>query len=168
MMEVLGGLLKSAAPAVATAVLGPAGPAAVSLIAKTLGVEDSVESVTKAIQADPSLAFKLKELDLKELEAHNANTDSARKMNAEVQKSEHASNLAKNTAYIIDFIIIGATLFLIGMLFVLGVPAENKELAYMAFGSLLTMSGTVINFHRGSSQGSKDKAEEVKSLKGKL
>ena len=167
MMDTLIGLLKTAAPTVATALTGPAGGAVVSLIAKQFGVEDSVEAVTKHLQANPDAAIKLKELDLKEIEAHNANTDSARKMNAEVQKSEHASSLAKNTAYIIDFIIIGATLFLIWMLFLVGVPAENKELAYMAFGSLLTMSGTVINFHRGSSQGSKDKAEEVKALKGR-
>lgn len=167
MMDVLSGLLKSAAPALATAVLGPAGPAAVSLIAKTLGVEDSVESVTKAIQADPNLALKLREIDLKELEAHNANTDSARKMNAAIQTSEHASGLAKNAAYIIDFAIVGATIFMTWFLFFKGVPEANKELAYMAFGSLLTLSGTVVNFHRGSSQGSKDKAEEVKALKGR-
>ena len=138
-----------------------------SLIAKTLGVEDSVEAVTKHLQANPGDAIKLKELDLKELELHNANTDSARKMNAQIQSSEHASSLAKNAAYIIDFAIVGATIFMTWFLFFKGVPEANKELAYMAFGSLLTLSGTVVNFHRGSSQGSKDKAEEVKALKGK-
>jgi hypothetical protein len=45
------------------------------------------------------------------------------------------------------------------------VPPENKELVYMALGSLLTMCGTVLNFHRGSSQGSKDKNDAMKGLK---
>jgi hypothetical protein len=48
-----------------------------------------------------------------------------------------------------------------------GVPDANKELVYMALGSLITMSGTVLNFHRGSSQGSKDKATEIQSMKDK-
>jgi hypothetical protein len=37
----------------------------------------------------------------------------------------------------------------------------------MALGSLITMSGTVLNFHRGSSQGSKDKTSEIQLLKDK-
>ena len=46
-----------------------------------------------------------------------------------------------------------------------GVPDANKELVYMALGSLITMSGTILNFHRGSSQGSKDKGSEIQKLK---
>jgi hypothetical protein len=167
MMDKLISLVAGAAPAVATALGGPLAGKAVSMIAGALGVEDNVDAVTKAIQADPNLAYKLRELDIKELEAHNANTDSARKMNASIQTSEHASSLAKNAAYIIDFAIVGATIFMTWFLFFKGVPEANKELAYMAFGSLLTLSGTVVNFHRGSSQGSKDKADEVKALKGR-
>jgi uncharacterized BrkB/YihY/UPF0761 family membrane protein len=87
-------------------------------------------------------------------------------MNAEIQLSATSSFLAKNTAYIIDFVIVGAAILLAFLLFFVGVPEENKELAYTAFGSLLTLCGTVVNFHRGSSQGSKDKGDEVKNLKG--
>jgi hypothetical protein len=47
-------------------------------------------------------------------------------------------------------------------------PLENKELAYMMFGSLLTLTGTVVNFHRGSSQSSTNKQDELNKLKGKL
>lgn len=158
-------LLKTIAPTLATAVAGPLGGAAVSAIAKKLGVEDTVDAVTKAIQADPDAALKLREIDTKEFELHNANTDSARKMNAAVQESANASWMAKNIAYTIDIIIVGATLLMTWFLFIKGVPPENKELAYMAFGSLLTLCGTVVNFHRGSSQGSKDKAAEIDKLK---
>jgi hypothetical protein len=103
--------------------------------------------------------------DTKLLELNNANTDSARDMNAKVQESTNASWLAKNTAYALDIGIVAATIFLAWFAFMKGVPEANKELVYMALGSLITMSGTVLNFHRGSSQGSKDKATEIQAMK---
>lgn len=166
-MDKLLDILKGAAPALATAVAGPLGGAAINAIAGKLGVESSVAAVTAALEGNPDLALKLKEIDLKELELHNANTDSARKMNAEIQLSASASWLAKNTAYTLDIVIVSATIFLAWFAFMKGVPEQNKELVYMALGSLITMSGTVLNFHRGSSQGSKDKASEIDKLKGK-
>lgn len=167
-MDKLLDVLKAAAPALATVVAGPLGGAAVSAIAAKFGVEDSVEAVAKAIAGDPDAAAKLAEIDLKKFELHNQNTDSARRMNAEIQSAEYASWFAKNTAYVLDFVIVGATLFMTWLLFIVGVPPENKELSYMAFGSLLTLCGTVVNFHRGSSQGSKDKANEIQTLKGMI
>ena len=105
--------------------------------------------------------------DTKLLELNNANTDSARDMNAKVQESTNASWLAKNTAYALDIGIVAATIFLAWFAFMKGVPEANKELVYMALGSLITMCGTVLNFHRGSSQGSKDKNIEIQALKDK-
>jgi len=158
-------LLKSVAPGLATVVAGPLGGMAVKAMAEKLGVADTVEAVAKAVQEDPQAAQKLAEINLKEFELHNANTDSARKMNAEIQNSSSASWLAKNIAYLIDCVIVVATLLLSWFAFIKGVPPENKELVYMALGSLLTMCGTVLNFHRGSSQGSKDKNDAMKGLK---
>ena len=63
--------------------------------------------------------------------------------------------------------IVSATIFLAWFAFIKGVPEANKELVYMALGSLITMSGTVLNFHRGSSQGSKDKALDLQNMKDK-
>ena len=112
---------------------------------------------------DGELAKMANDIKLAELE--NANTDSARDMNAKVQESTNASWLAKNTAYALDIGIVTATIFLAWFAFMKGVPEANKELVYMALGSLITMSGTVLNFHRGSSQGSKDKGGEIQKLK---
>ncbi|OBQ43533.1 MAG: hypothetical protein AN484_11985 [Aphanizomenon flos-aquae WA102] len=103
--------------------------------------------------------------DTKLVELMNANTDSARDMNAKVQESSNASWLAKNTAYALDVGIVSATIFLAWFAFIKGVPDANKELVYMALGSLITMSGTILNFHRGSSQGSKDKGADLQRLK---
>ena len=68
-MNELLGLLKGVAPALATAVAGPLGGAAISAMASKLGVGDSVEAVAKAIAADPEAAAKLKEIDVRAFEA---------------------------------------------------------------------------------------------------
>jgi hypothetical protein len=115
------------------------------------------------MQQNGELAQMANETKLVELT--NANTDSARNMNAKIQESDSASWLAKNTAYALDVGIVAATIFLAWFAFIKGVPENNKELVYMALGSLITMSGTVLNFHRGSSQGSKDKGGEIQKLK---
>jgi hypothetical protein len=118
-----------------------------------------------AMEQNGELAKMANETKL--LELANANTDSARDMNAKVQESANASWLAKNTAYALDIGIVTATIFLAWFAFMKGVPEANKELVYMALGSLITMCGTVLNFHRGSSQGSKDKATEIQAMKDK-
>jgi hypothetical protein len=64
MNDLLSGLLKNVAPALATAVAGPLGGAAVSAIAGKLGVGNSVEEIAKALSADPTAAAKLQELEL--------------------------------------------------------------------------------------------------------
>ncbi len=164
-MNELFGLLKSAAPALASFAVGPAGGLVVKAIADKFGVADTVEAVTQALKADPEAAAKLAEIETKQFELHNANTDSARDMNAKVQESANASWLAKNTAYALDIGIVSATIFLAWFAFIKGVPEANKELVYMALGSLITMSGTILNFHRGSSQGSKDNGSYIQRLK---
>jgi hypothetical protein len=160
-MNDLFGLLKNIAPALATAVAGPLGGAAVSAIASRLGVSDSVEAVAKAIAGDPQAAAKLQEMELEFAKLDMANTASARDMNSKIQESSNASWVAKNAAYVLDFAIVSATIIMTWIVFFKGVPVENKEIAYMAIGSLITMCGTVLNFHRGSSAGSKSKTEEM-------
>lgn len=61
-------ILKGAAPALATAVMGPMGGMAVKAIADKLGVPASITEVTSALQANPELALKLKEIDTKAFE----------------------------------------------------------------------------------------------------
>jgi hypothetical protein len=67
-MDKLLEILKGAAPALATAVAGPLGGAAVNAIASKLGVPASISEVTKALETNPELALKLKEIDCKEFE----------------------------------------------------------------------------------------------------
>ena len=68
-MDALISILRTVAPALATAALGPAGGLVVSAIAKKLGVADEVNAVTSALTANPELALKLREIDVREFEA---------------------------------------------------------------------------------------------------
>jgi hypothetical protein len=94
------------------------------------------------------------------------NTKNARDSNTKIQESQYASFLAKNAAYIIDFVIVIATVLLITLMYFKGVPTENKEIAFTAVGALLTMCGTILNFHRGSSSGSKSANATIATLSG--
>lgn len=68
-MDKLLDLLKGAAPALATAVAGPMGGMAVKAMADKLGVPASITEVTKALESNPELALKLKEIDTRAFEA---------------------------------------------------------------------------------------------------
>ena len=160
-MNELLGLLKGIAPTLATAVAGPLGGTAVTALASKFGVSDSVDAVAKAIAGDPKAAEKLQELELEMAKLDMANTADARKMNSEIQNSTTASWLAKNIAYVIDVSIIAGALTMTFVVFIVGVPEQNKSMAFTALGSLWTLTGTVVNFHRGSSAGSKAKTEEM-------
>jgi hypothetical protein len=160
-MNEIFGLLKGIAPTLATAVAGPMGGAAITALASKFGVSDSVDAVAKAIAGDPQAAQKLQELELEMAKIDAANTADARKMNSEIQNSATASWLAKNIAYVIDVAIIAGALTMTFVVFIIGVPEQNKSMAFTALGSLWTLTGTVVNFHRGSSAGSKAKTEEL-------
>ena len=101
------------------------------------------------------------EKDLERQALEDKDRASAREMNAKVQESVNASWLAKNAAYYLDFLIVGGVILLAASLFLSAIPAENKELAYTIFGSLMTLAITVVNFHRGSSRGSADKQQTI-------
>ena len=90
MMDVLSGLLKSAAPALATAVAGPLGPVALKAISGKLGVEDTVEAVTQHLQANP--------MDAEKLADRVEEMDSPRAF-VELYKSTYHRNPAKAEGY---------------------------------------------------------------------
>ena len=94
------------------------------------------------------------------------NTNNAQVMNTQIQTSEFSSKLAKNTAYIIDLVLVLSLVALVFCLFIFKLPIENKELAYTMFGSFLMYVGTVVNFHRGRSKGSNEKQELINQIKG--
>ncbi len=94
---------------------------------------------------------------IKEIELRMADVADSRHANTAIQESDKASWMAKNVGYIIDLTLIYSFLISLGMIVYKTVPEANKELFYMAFGSLGTFAATSINWHRGSSQSSANK-----------
>jgi len=109
-------------------------------------------------------AQKEAERELEFVKEGNRNTDSARQMNVKVQESANADHISKVAAYYLDFIIVLSTIGLAYIIFCMDGKIVNQELAYTAFGSLLTMCGTILNFHRGTSRGSQTKDTAIDAL----
>ena len=151
-------LLKGVAPALATAVAGPLGGAAISAIAGKFGVADTVEEVAKAIAGDPAAAQKLAEIDLKQFELENADRDSARHMQEVALKQE--DKFAKHFIYWFAWYwSIGSTLYFFCVTFA-PMPEGGRDFANIILGFLLgTAVATIISFFYGSSKSSKDKTE---------
>ena len=161
----LSDLLKSVAPGLATMVAGPLGGAAVSAIAKKLGVEDTLEAVTKAVQNDPDAALKLREIDLKEIELANKDRDSARNREAQIAMSEHAPLINKIVTPALALGVTGLSFVLFAILIFVEVKPEAKDILIYILGVLSAAVTQILSYYFGSSQGSKDKSDEIKALK---
>lgn len=164
-MDTLLGILKGVAPVLATAVAGPAGGAAVGWIASKLGIDDAtVDGVTQALTGNPEMTLKLKELDLEYAKLEIADRDSARKAYAAVATSENASKLDKLVIPVLALGVVGLAFLLIGILMFVDTPDDQQQLVIFALGFITSAAGQVLSFYFGSSQGSKNKTEEMKGM----
>ena len=134
----------------------------IDYVEEKLGMKLKPDMSPEEIQKVSEAAMKHEEFLISE--AYKDVAD-ARDMNEHIQESSSSSTLAKNAAYILDFMIIGSAIVLAFVAFFVGVPDGNKELIYTLLGSLWTYSGVVINFHRGTSSSSHKKDDFI--LKGK-
>ena len=164
-MDALLGILKGVAPVLATAVAGPAGGAAVGWIASKLGIpDDTIEGVTKALTGNPEMTMKLKELDLEYAKLDAQDRDSARQAYAQVATSEHATKLDKVVVPVLALGVVGLAFTLIGVLMFVNTPQDQQQIIIFALGFITSAAGQVLSFYFGSSQGSKDKTEEMKGM----
>lgn len=163
----LSDVLKTMAPGLATMVAGPLGGLAVKAIAEKFGVEDTIEAVTAAIQSDPDAAIKLREIDLKEIEAHAKDRDSARDREVQIATSGAAPTLNKVVTPILALGVVGLSFLLFAILIFVDVKPEAKDILIYILGVLSAAVTQILSYYFGSSQGSKDKSEEAK-LKGLL
>jgi hypothetical protein len=155
-------ILKTMAPGLATMVAGPLGGLAVKAIAEKFGVEDTLEAVTNAIQSDPEAAMKLREIDLKEIEAHAKDRDSARNRETAIATSDKAPMLNKLVTPILALGVVGLSFILFSILIFVDVKPEAKDILIYILGVLSAAVTQILSYYFGSSQGSKDKSEEAK------
>lgn len=155
-MEALISILKSAAPALATAVAGPLGGAAVTMIADKLGLSDkTVDAVTQALTTNPESIQKIKELDLEFAKVDAADRDSARKM--------QMTNRSRMPAVLSVVTIIGFFSLLLGA--ATGyLSLTGSDVMMLLLGVLARETASVYNFWLGSSNSSQQK-DMVKGLK---
>lgn len=103
-------LVEKSAPTLASALLGPVGGMAVSLIESLFGIKPSDDPVAK-ITSDPDHDLKLKKLendhieslkniDLQLAKADVEDTESARNRELELAKSNHPNNIMSYIAYL--------------------------------------------------------------------
>lgn len=163
-MNELFNILKGIAPTLATAVAGPLGGAAVTALASKLGVSDSVDAVAKAIAGDPAAAQKIAELELEYAKLDAQDRDSARKAYTAIATSENATKLDKLVVPILALGVVGLAFSLIGVLMFIDTPNDQQQLVIFALGFITSAAGQVLSFYFGSSQGSKDKTEDMKGM----
>lgn len=145
--------------------MNPLADIAVGAIGKVIeAVGNAADNLVTSDDERNKAEIEAKRIDADLEKTYLADTDSARKHDASVQDSQHASFLAKNVAYWIDLFIVGATFGLAYMILFKSIPEANKELIYTMFGSLLTLCMTVVNFHRGSSMKSQAKDNTIAAL----
>lgn len=150
-MDELLGLLKGIAPALATAVAGPLGGAAVTAIASKFGVSDSVEAVAKAIAGDPQAAQKLAELELEYAKLDAADRDSARKRELEIATSAAAPWYSKMVTPVlaIGMFSLWGTVNL--LLLNNAIPDGMREIVIRMLGSLDAANMLILSYYFGNS-----------------
>ena len=85
----------------------------------------------------------------------------------ESKNSDKLAMLAKVAPYVLDFIIVAGTFGFGYLLFYIGIPSENKDIMNMMFGTLIGLSVTIVNYHRGSSEGSSAKQSMLDKMVGR-
>lgn len=151
MNDLLSGLLKNIAPALATAVAGPLGGAAVSAIASKLGVTDTVEAVAKALTEDPAAAQKLQELELEYAKVDAADRADARKTEVALATNEQVPVLNKSVTPILAIIIVLAWGFIQYHLLTHVVHTEMREIIIRVLGTLDGALVMVLSYYFGAS-----------------
>jgi len=151
-MNELLGLLKGVAPALATAVAGPLGGAAISAIAGKFGVTDSVEAVAKAIAGDPQAAQKLAELELEYAKLDAEDRENSRDREIQIATSQDAPLLNKIVTPVlalgtvtISFILLAAIMFLPD------INGNRKDIAIYVLGAVNAATVQVLSYYFGAS-----------------
>lgn len=103
-------------------------------------------------------------LDLEELKIRLADTDSARDRETAIATSKDAPLLNKIITPILALGIISLTFVLFGVVMFDNTPVESsrKDILIYVLGVLSAVSTQVASYYFGSSQGSKDKSEQLR------
>ncbi|MBP8216062.1 MAG: hypothetical protein KAX54_00265 [Thauera sp.] len=145
--------LAPVAPAVGTALLGPAAGAVGAMLADKLGVAPTPAAVQRQIDADPDAMERIAEIEADLAKAAMADTQHAR----ETLKG-HWMTWALPLGFMV---IIGAAM---AALMVMPVPAANAARFDLILGFLLGAASAGVTFWLGSSRGSAERAAQIADM----
>jgi hypothetical protein len=123
---------------------------------KTAEMEHEEELMRLRIEDD--------KLDLAELELRLKDTDSARDREVQISTSDKAPLLNKIVTPVLALGVIGLTFVLFGavMFDTSVVEPSRKDILIYILGVLSAISTQIVSYYFGSSQGSKDKSDQLK------
>lgn len=152
MLNKLKSLIGAVAPTIGTAIGGPMGNVAMSMLADKLGVPNNKSAVEKAVaQASPEQLAEIKKAELAfEKQMKELEVDVFKLETEDIQNAR--SNFAKDwTSKLLGFMTIGGFLGYI-FLVTLQPPEQNSEaLINLVLGYLGGLASAVISFYFGAS-----------------
>lgn len=112
------------------------------------------------------LKLEKNKLDLQELELYFKDTDSARDREIQIATSDKAPLLNKIISPILALGIISLTFALFGVVMFDNNPVDStrKDILIYVLGVLSAIATQIVSYYFGSSQGSKDKADQLKQV----
>jgi hypothetical protein len=161
-------ILGSVAPLVGTAIGGPFGGLATTVLREAFGSDDeadierqiassSPDALIKFKTAEQAMEVKMRELDIDEADLYLKDVQSARVM---------ATKTSIIPQLVLTFLALGAfgTVLYVLVLQSQIIPAENKDLVIFLVGQLSTFTGMGFSFFLGSSKGSSDKNRSLSDM----
>ena len=159
-------VLATVAPLIGTALGGPFGGLAGSLLSKALGTTDPKAMEAAITSTDPDILLKLKQADNDFQAQMKALEISEEKLAFDDTANARAREMAvkDSTPQILSY---GTTIGFFGALAALHfvpIPPENKATIYSMVGSLGTVWILQMGYYFGSSRGSDDKTKVIADL----
>jgi hypothetical protein len=156
-------VLATVAPLLGTAIGGPFGGLAGTLLAKALGTTDPKAMEAAITSTDPDILLKLKQadndfsaqmkaLDISEEKLHTDDTANARAREVQVHDS---------TPHILAYLITFGFFSVLGWLLWKGKPEQGGDVMLVLVGSLATAWTGIVAYYFGSSAGSADKSAAI-------
>lgn len=163
-------VLATVAPLLGTAIGGPFGGLAGTLLAKALGTTDPKAMETAITSTDPDILLKLKQADndfqaqLKALDISEEKLSFDDTANARAREVAVHDSTPRILAYLITVGFFGVLLWLLWK----GKPEQGGDVMLVLIGSLGTAWTGIVAYYFGSSAGSADKSATIsKFIEGK-
>ena len=163
-MNELISMVKGFAPGIATVLGGPLAGMAVTALSKQLDVKDEVDAVLQAINKDPEAEAKIKQLEHEKFKAILADKNSAREREVAISSSANAPLLNKIVTPALALGVVGLSFLLFAVLIFVDVKPEAKDILIYILGVLSAAVTQILSYYFGSSVGSKDKDDQLRSI----